>query len=245
MPLYNSSKFLKESINSVINQTYNNWELLIVDDGSTDESYEIATEYQKNDNRIRVYKLKKNYGAATARNLAIEKASGRFFSFLDADDLWDKDKLEKQLSFMLDNNYYFTCASYRVISEDGMHLSKEVKMLEKVNYTEFLSNNLLQTVGIMIDTSKVSKELIIMPNVKRRQDAATWLQILDAGIDCYGCKRVLCSYRRVSNSLSSNKIKAAKGMWFLYREIEKLSLIQSTYFFSRYALLAVWKRLYF
>ena len=117
-------------------------------------------------------------------------------------------------------------------------------MLPKVNYVGFLTNNLLQTVGIMVDTAMVDKECLVMPDIRRRQDAATWLQILKAGHDCYGLDEILAQYRRAENSLSSNKAKAAKGVWSLYRDIEKLSLPFSCYCFVRYAFLAVWKRVY-
>ena len=145
---------------------------------------------------------------------------------------------------MLDKGIGFSCASYQVIDDNGNLLNKKVNMLTKVDYVGFLTNNLLQTVGIMVDTSIVDKELLVMPDIRRRQDAATWLQILKAGFDCYGMNEILAHYRRATNSLSSNKLKAAKGIWSLYRDIEHLSLPFSCYCFVRYAFLAVWKRVY-
>lgn len=138
----------------------------------------------------------------------------------------------------------FSCTSYEVIDDSGKSLHKLVHMLPKVDYVGFLTNNLLQTVGIMVDTEIVSKDLLVMPDIRRRQDTATWLQILKAGYCCYGLDVVLAEYRRAKGSLSNNKIKAVQGMWKLYREIEKLSLPFSLYCFIRYASLAVWKRIY-
>ena len=145
---------------------------------------------------------------------------------------------------MIKLNCGFTCTSYEVISDNGEKLNKYVHMLPKVDYVGFLTNNLLQTVGIMVDTQKVDKQLLVMPDLRRRQDAATWLQILKAGFECYGVNEILAQYRRAEQSLSSNKFKAVKGVWKLYREIEHLSLPFSCYCFVRYAFLAVWKRTY-
>ncbi|OFI48750.1 glycosyl transferase [Floricoccus tropicus] len=244
MPLYNSEKFLVDTVNSVLNQTYDNFELLIVDDLSTDNSFEIAKNLKKVDDRVKVFQLEKNSGAAKARNFALSKSSGRFISYLDADDLWKNNKLELQTKIMIDNNYPFTCTSYDVINENGELLNKKITMLPRVDYKGFLTNNLLQTVGIMVDLDIVPKNLLMMPDLRRRQDAATWLQILRNGYDCYGVDESLAYYRRVSNSLSSNKIKAVKGVWYLYREVEKLPFLFSAYIFCRYALLAIWKRIY-
>ena len=146
---------------------------------------------------------------------------------------------------MLRKNCGFSCTSYEVIDNDGNKLNKQIHMLPNVDYIGFLTNNLLQTVGIMVDTQKIDKSLLIMPDIRRRQDAATWLQILKAGYKCYGLDEILAEYRRSKGSLSSNKIKAVKGIWSLYRDIEHMSLPFSCYCFMRYALLAVWKRLYF
>ena len=174
----------------------------------------------------------------------MQNATGRFIAYLDADDIWKPDKLEKQVRFMCEKNCAFSCTSYEVIDNVGKPLHKYVHMLPKVDYIGFLTNNLLQTVGIMVDTEKVDKKYLVMPDIRRRQDAATWLQVLKAGFDCYGLDIVLAEYRRAEGSLSSNKVKAVKGVWNLYREIEHLSLPFSCYCFIRYALLAVWKRVY-
>ena len=143
---------------------------------------------------------------------ALEISNGRFIAYLDADDIWLENKLEKQVQFMLNNNLGFTCVSYEVIDDDGNLKGKDVKMLSSVNYKQFLTNNLLQTVGIMVDTQIVDKTLLVMPDMRRRQDAATWLQILKEGHKCYGIDDILAQYRRTENSLSSNKVKAVKGV---------------------------------
>ena len=243
-PSYNSEKYIVDTITSVQNQIYTNWELIIVDDCSTDNTCEIIEKICETDRRIRLLRQEKNAGAGAARTRAVQNATGRFVAYLDADDIWLPDKLNKQVTFMLEKNVCFSCTSYEVIDDNGNRLNKVVHMLPQVDYVGFLTNNLLQTVGIMVDTKIVNKSYLIMPDIRRRQDAATWLQILRAGYDCYGVPEILAQYRRTMNSLSSNKVKAVRGIWSLYREIEHLSLPFSCYCFVRYAFLAVWKRLY-
>ena len=244
-PTWNSERYIIDTIKSVQNQTYTNWEMIIVDDCSVDNTFKIVENITKMDPRVKILKQEVNSGAAKARNRSLNEATGRFIAYLDADDIWKPDKLEKQIKFMKEKRCFFSCTSYEVIDDEGKKLNKEVHMLPKVNYIGFLTNNLLQTVGIMIDISVVDKKYLIMPNLRRRQDAATWLQILKAGYECYGIEQILAEYRRTNNSLSSNKLKAIKGVWSLYREVEHLSLSFSCYCFIRYAFLAVWKRLYF
>ncbi len=244
-PSYNSEKYIAKTMKSVQAQTYQNWEMIIVDDCSTDKTCEIVERFSAIDSRIKLLRQETNAGAGAARTKAMRASTGRFVAYLDADDIWKSSKLEKQVKFMRKKGCGFSCASYEVIDDDGNKKGKEVHMLPKVDYVGFLTNNLLQTVGIMVDTEKVDKELLVMPNIRRRQDAATWLQILKAGHECYGMKEILAEYRRAEGSLSSNKIKAVKGIWHLYRDIEHLSLPFSCYCFVRYAVFAVWKRIYF
>lgn len=243
-PVYNSDKFLNKTIESVINQTYENWEMILVDDCSRDNSRAIICEYIKKDKRIKYYRLEENSGAAVARNYALEKSTGRFIAYLDADDLWDSYKLEKQVEFMVKYKYGFTCTDYEVIDEEGISKGKIVKMPSEINYNLYLRNTIIQTVGVMIDLNIVDKTLLKMPLIRRRQDAATWCQILKQGTKCNGLNENLASYRRVSTSLSSNKFKAIKGTWYLYRNIEKLSILKSSYSFIGYAWNACKKRIY-
>lgn len=243
-PTYNSRTYIEQTINSVINQTYKEWELIIVDDCSTDNIEEIIKTYLEKDPRIKFIKLEVNSGAAKARNKALSVANGRFIAYLDSDDIWYNNKLEVQVKCMIENKWGFSCTAYEVIGDDGKSKNKKIYMKEEVDYRGFLINNLIQTVGVMIDLKLVNKNYIFMPDMRRRQDAATWLQILNSGQKCYGINEILAAYRRTEGSLSSNKFKAVSGVWYLYRHIEKLSLIQAVYCFTRYAVLAVWKRIY-
>ncbi|MDU1203592.1 MAG: hypothetical protein E7A06_11685 [Clostridiales bacterium] len=145
---------------------------------------------------------------------------------------------------MDENGYGFTCTDYEVISEDGSSKNKIINMPKVINYRLYLKNTIIQTVGVMIDTAIIKSDLLKMPMIRRRQDAATWCNILKNGFDCYGLNENLCSYRRVGNSLSSNKFKAVKGTWDLYRKIERLSLKESIFNFIGYAWNACKKRIY-
>ena len=244
MPSYNAERHIAESIASVQSQTLGDWELLVSDDCSTDGTRAIVGEIAREDPRVRLLPLRENSGAAAARNNSLAHARGRYVAYLDADDLWYPEKLERQLAFMGERGAAFSCCSYEVIGENGEPLGRTVRMLDECDYMGFLTHNLLQTVGIMADTKCLDKGLLVMPPMRRRQDAATWLQVLKAGYACYGLPDVLCAYRRVAGSLSSNKVKAACGVWELYRDIEHLPLHTSLYCFARYAALAVWKRSY-
>ena len=243
-PVYNCANLIEETIKCVVDQTYTNWELLLVDDCTPDNSAKIIDKYIKKDKRIKYFKLDENSGAAIARNKALKESKGRFVAYLDADDLWKPEKLEKQVKYMLNNEYAFTCTDYEKIDEVGKSLNKIVRIPKKVDYNLFLRNTIIQTVGVMVDTKITGKDILKMPNIRRRQDAATWCQLLKAGFDCYEVPENLSYYRVVSNSLSSNKLKAIKGTWKLYRDIEKLSLIKSCFCFVGYAYNAVKKRTY-
>lgn len=244
MPAYNSADYIAESINSVINQLYKNWELLIVDDGSTDRTCQIVENYIEKDSRIILLHNKSVvHGAASARNCAIKMARGRYIAYLDSDDLWLENKITEQLKFMKEKECAFSCVSYEVIDEQGNFKGKTVHMLDKVNVNGFLRMNLLQTVGIMIDLMYVNKTLIYMPEYPKTEDAASWIKIMGSGYDCYGIYNVLAQYRRRKKSLSSNKFSSFKWMWNLYRKEAGCSVIWSAYYFIRYAKLAIWKRI--
>ena len=243
-PCYNSEKYILDTIQSVQSQTYKNWEMIIVDDDSTDNSVNIIKNICNDDSRIKLICQKENVGPGAARTLAVQRASGRYIAYLDADDIWMPEKLEKQIKFMQDNKYAFTCTSYEVINNSGKPLKKYIHMPKQLDYINFLKNNILQTVGIMVDLKFIDKKFLFMPNINIGEDAATWLQVLKSGQICFGLDEILAKYRRASKSLSSNKIKSALGTWKMYRKIIKLPLFFAVYCFTRYVILAIKKRVY-
>ena len=242
VPVYNAEKFIKDTIQTVLDQTYKNWELLLINDCSNDNSTNIIEEYKKNDKRIHLINLEENSGAAIARNTGIDNAQGRYIAFLDSDDLWNEKKLEKQLNFIKRNNYEFTYTSYEFTDEKGNRKGKLVSIPQRISYKQALKNTTIFTSTVILDVKKLGKELIKMPNVKRGQDTATWWKILKKIDYAYGLNEVLAFYRRTNNSLSANKIKALKRTWNLYRNVEGLNIIYSCYNFCWYVFNAIKRR---
>jgi len=226
MPAYNCGRYIEEAIESVINQTYKSWELIIVDDFSTDDTAKIVKEYELKDDRIRYFKNEKNSGAAISRNNAIKQASGRFFAFLDSDDLWRADKLEKQIKFMTENKYVFTCTAYDKIDENSVSLNCSISADEKSDYHGLLKRCPGNST-VIYDSAAVGKHFI--PDIKKRNDYVMWLQIIKKAGHIYGLQEVLGSHRVCSGSLSSNKKSLVKYHWYVYRKIEKLSFAYSIY----------------
>lgn len=241
IPVYNAEKFLEETIQTVIDQTYTNWELLLINDCSKDKSKEVAKQFLSN--KIKWIDMKKNGGAAKARNKGIELAKGKYICFLDADDKWDKEKLEKQVSFMKKKDCAFSFTSYEFADDKCVPNGKQVHVPEKINYNQSLKNTTIWTSTVMFDMDKLSKDDIYMPNVARGQDTATWWKVLKKIDYAYGLDEILSYYRRTNESLSANKFVALKRTWNLYRNVEHLNLMSSIYNFIIYCFNAVMRRI--
>lgn len=235
-PVYNSGKYIGDTIKSVLAQTYSNWEMLIADDCSKDNTEQVVKQF--NDPRIKYFKLKSNSGAAVARNEALEKAQGKIIAFLDADDMWKPEKLEKQLKFMLDNNYGFTFSAYEILREEQ---NKVVNVPKSLNYSQFMKNTIIGTLTVMVNTEIVGEVRLV--NVKKDHDSMTWAKLIREGNTAYGLNESLAYYRKVVGSISNNKFKAAKTHWNNCRQIEKLSIPKCAYYFFFYALNALKKHL--
>lgn len=222
MPAYNSSATLGESIQSVVSQTFGDWELLVIDDCSQENLYSIVESF--NDSRIHFIRLSRNSGVAVARNYGIEKARGRYLAFLDSDDLWLPEKLEKQLQFMEQNGYAFTYTWYQQFCHDTHNLGNIVKTKNKVNYAELLKGNDIGCLTVMLDRLQIKE--IAMP-AQRHEDYITWLNILKQGWTAYSLPLVLAAYRKEKGSLTSNKWKSLLWTWKVYRDSQHLSLFRS------------------
>lgn len=225
-PTYNSLQFIEETLQSILNQTYTNWELLITDDCSTDGTWELLHKYQKQDERIKIFRLEKNSGPGVARNNSIKHAQGRFIAFCDSDDQWKPDKLEKQVKFMLENNLGLSFSSYDVIDEEG-NPTGEVNAPFRVTYKTILRNNYIGCLTAMYDTEKVGK--VYMPEIRKRQDWALWLSILKKVPYAMSLQENLAIYRDRSKSVSSNKIDLIKYNWNIYRNVEKFHILKSMF----------------
>lgn len=241
MPSYNAAKFIAASIQSVIEQTYNNWELLITDDCSKDDTVKIVEQFLEKDNRIKLFSTGKNSGPACARNKSLENATGKYIAFLDSDDIWGSNKLETQLKFMIEKNIAFSFSSYSVMKEDGTPTGNTINVPKVIGYHGYLRNTIIGCLTVIIDREKIGD--FIMPNIKTSEDMALWLNIMKRGFKAWGLQIPLAQYRVVSNSLTSKKWKEAKYVWKVYREIEHINPIYSTICFVGYVINAIIKRL--
>ena len=243
VPVYNVKKYIVETMKSVQAQTYSNWELLLIEDGSTDGTKEFLEQYlQENpDERIHFEVIHENIGAAAARNYGMDISKGRFVAYLDSDDLWMPDKLEKQVAFMLEKQAAFSFTGYEFADADGNGIGKVVRVPQTLSYRQALQNTTIFTSTVMFDTAILPKEKLHMPLVKS-EDTALWWRILKEGNLAYGMDENMVLYRRIGNSLSSNKIEALRRIWNLYRKEEKLSIPFSAYNFCFWAWRAVKRR---
>ena len=240
-PCYNSDSFLEETILSVISQTYNNWELILVDDVSSDNTRDIIRKYSNQDTRIRYVFLQKNTGVSNARNQGILNANGRYLAFLDSDDLWMPEKLELQLSFMKKNNYIFSYTAYSLISQEGKNMSKIINAVNNLDYASYLKNTVIGCLTVMLDRNKTGN--FFFPALKISEDMACWVLLMKNGSKAYALNKSLSFYRVKKNSLSSNKIEAAIYVWKVYRDVEKLSLFYSLWCFFFYAFNSILRRI--
>lgn len=240
---YNSARYISDTYESIVNQTHDNWEWIITDDCSDDDTYNKIVHLSSLDNRVKIFRNDINKGAAESRNRCIINAEGDYLAFLDSDDLWYSDKILKQLQFMRTNDVDFSYTSYCLIDEKGSELDKYIDTTTplSVSYNDMLKKR--ATLGCStVMLRKIEHEKIEMPNLRTGQDYATWLKILKSGKRAYRVPECLAKYRIVSNSISRNKFKKSIRQWSIYRKVERINLIYSTWCFINYAFRAVVRR---
>ena len=250
VPVHNAENFIKDTIDCVRGQSYGAWELILIEDGSTDHTMDVMTAYLEEirDQRIRLVKREirteeeKRFGAARARNLGLSLAAGRYIAYLDADDRWETDKLEKELCFLKEKQAGFVFTGYEFGDENAKGTGKVVHVPEKLNYEQALANTTIFTSTVMMDTEKIDKALMEMPYIKS-EDTASWWKILKTGVTAYGLDENLVVYRRAGKSLSSNKVEALRRIWNLYRQAAGLSVFASICHFVPWAYRAVRRRI--
>lgn len=241
MPVHDACATLEQSVSSVCAQSFQDWELLIVDDASSDGSDKIARALGAKDARIRVLEMESNKGAAAARNHALAHAQGRYIAFLDADDLWHPEKLTRQLAFMQDNNAALCCTAYARMAPSHA-LIEQVNVETKISYNNLLQRNLMGCLTVVYDTAELGK--VDMPLLTRQQDYALWLQLARRANGAYGLNEVLAIYRVGQGTLSSNKAAGAYDIWRIYRKCEGLGIITSAWYFAHYAWYGLRHRLF-
>ena len=234
MPAYNAEAFIEEAINSVINQTETNWELLVIDDCSKDSTFEIAKELEKKDERIFVLRNEFNIGVAKTRNIGIERAKGKYIAFLDSDDIWHPEKLQRQLEKIIATRAGICYCSYAIIGRSGSKIRSDYIVPETVDFNMLLKENVMQCSAMLIQAN-------ILKNIKFNteffhEDFILGLDMLRVGHQAAGCKEILLDWRYIENSRSFNKRKAAKNRWLIYRHYLNLSIGKSFWLFVGYAL---------
>lgn len=237
---YNCERFIEVTIQSVLSQTFTDWEMIIVDDFSTDNGPEIIKKYSYEDSRIKFIALAENSGPAVARNTAIDQATGRFIAFLDSDDQWTPNKLELQIAFMKENNFALTYTEYVKVDEEGNTISDVIRRPEKVNYQKMLASNFIPCLTAIYDSTTLGK--VYMPLILKRQDYGLWFRILKKIDYAYAIHEPLAYYRvRKNDSVSSNKVKSALYHWKILREVENIPLLKAMYQFAQYAVIGYLK----
>lgn len=280
VPVYNAGNYIAETIRMVQEQTYQNWELILVDDCSSDQSaaiieqcisklsgtenaisseqsvsaassssvhlgYEASKGFENSkvaEGSIRLIRKTVNEGAAKARNTGVDAAKGRYIAFLDADDLWQPEKLEKEMTFMAQMGAGFVFMSYLFGDENGIPTGKAVRVPSRLTYKEALSRTIIFTSTVLFDTEKIDRKLLHMPDIGS-EDTATWWRILKAGHIAYGLDKTLVTYRRPGKSLSSNKGKAVQRMWGLYRNVAGMNPLQAAFYMPQWAFHAAMRRI--
>ncbi len=228
-PVFNSSKYIAEAINCVQQQTYTNWEHIIIDDASTDDSSEIVENFAAKDVRIRFYKNNENKGAALCRNFATEKAKGKYIAFLDSDDLWAPKKLRVQLDFMKHQNCDVSFSSYLQIDENRQPLHKRIIARKFLSYKKQHSNNYIGNLTGMYNVKELGK--IMAPEIRKRQDWAVWLEAIKrSNKPALGIQQDLAYYCVRKGSVSSNKWKLIKYNFQFYHRYLNYSIPKSVYF---------------
>lgn len=242
VPVYNAEKYIQTTIEMVKKQTYEDWELILVNDCSKDRSVDVIKSCMSGmEEKIRLVDKLQNEGAAKARNTGIEQARGRYIAFLDADDIWDKRKLEVQMAFMKKHDAAFVFSAYEFGDENGIPTGKAVRVPKTLTYKKALSRTVIFTSTVLLDTEKIDKKLIYMPDIGS-EDTATWWQILKSGITAYGLNEPLAIYRRPTSSLSSDKGKAIKRIWNLYKMVAGMNSFISFFYMLSWAIRATTRR---
>lgn len=242
MAAHDAEAFIAEAIASVQAQTLDDWELLVADDASSDRTTAIVAAAAAEDPRIHLIRLEPNGGVARARNVALAAAQGRFIAFLDSDDIWLPQKLERQVAFMQRQDAAVSYTAFRRIDETGRRIGRLISAPPRLSYRELLQNTAIATLTGMVDTAKTGP---IRMTEARRDDYILWLSLLRRGFVAHGLQLDLARYRVVRGSLSSKPMRSAAWVWNVYRKVEKLGRLEAAWCMLHYGVRAVLKRLVF
>lgn len=233
-PAYNAEKFIGETIESVLNQTYQNWEMLIIDDGSKDKTEDVVMQYVEKDSKIKLIK-QKNAGSGAARNNGIREAEGNYICLLDADDTWNYNFLDEQIKLIKEKDATLVFSSHSRINEKGEKILKPHIVKEKINYNDLLKTCSISCLTAMYDVTKFGKFYLREDFKSLRDDYILWLEIIKKSKVAYGNKKDLANYRVMQSSTSGNKKKVIKPQYLVYRKVEKLGVLSSLYYLGFWA----------
>jgi teichuronic acid biosynthesis glycosyltransferase TuaG len=227
-PTFNSAKYITETIQSVQKQTHQNWEMIIIDDCSSDNTDDIIKDFILKDKRIHFYQLTSNSGPAVARNKGIENIRGKYMTFLDADDIWFEDFIENSIKIIQKTGIHFVFSSYKRSDEELNFIYSDFIVPQKVTYSDILKSNSISCLTAFIDIETLGRKS--MPLIRKRQDMGLWLQYLKEIPFAFGIKETKAIYRIRENSLSRKKSNLLKYQWLFYREVEELNVFRSIYY---------------
>ena len=232
MPAYNAADFIAESIESVRQQTYTNWELLVIQDASNDSTEKILKNFQTQDARIKIHNLPTNQGAGFARNIGIKASKGEYIAFLDADDLWKKNKLRVQINYMKENDLSVCYSSYELIDEEGVPKKRKIQALQTLTFKRLLKANYIGNLTGIYNVKNLGK--IYGPLIRKRQDWGLWLLALKKAGIAKGIQESLAYYRLRKNSISQNKFEMLQYNFLVYRKVMEFSILKSTYYLAAF-----------
>ena len=230
MPVYNGEKYLEKSVYSVISQSYKNWELIIVDDCSSDRSRDILKKLKLLNNSINVIFLEKNLGSSGARNKALKVAHGKFIAFLDCDDIWEKNFLEEQIRFLKEKNATLVYSSYKIINEKEEEVLRPYLVKDKIEYKDLLKYDSIGMLTALYDTQKIKKEYFDTTLGSTRDDYVYWLKMMKKIEYAYANPEILAKYRIHENGVTSKKYKMIIPQFKVYYKNEKLGLLRTLYY---------------
>ena len=233
LPVYNAENSLKDTIDSALSQSHLNLELIIIDDCSTDGSLRIARQCAENDARIRVLNNCVNRSVAFCRNCGIEAARGEYIAFLDSDDIWVQDKLERQISLLIETGSQFTCASYDFIDSEGKPVLRPHYVPDKLDFQSILRENVILCSSVCVDAALLKEH--IFRDDYYHEDYVLWLELFRLPIRIVTDRSILTHYRFINTSRSYNKLRSAKERWRIYRDFLNMSIFESLYYISQYA----------
>lgn len=240
MPSYNAATTIEKSIDTVLKQTYPNWELIIVDDCSKDDTLKVLEKYQ-DDPKIKVISNQVNSRAAITRNNGLKLAQGQYLAFLDSDDLWSADKIEKQIAFLADKNACFSFTSYDCIDENDEDMRRIIRVPETISSMDLLGNTIIGCSTVLIDRAQTGDFSFVVGN--KREDMFTWHLLLKRGFVAYGMDEIMMHYRVSSSSSSNNKFHMAVEYYKGLKDIAKLGIFKRVYYFGLYSFHALKKRI--